>query len=111
MPHPAFIGQAFRLVRTLEFTLDQGPRKLPVRAEFLQDPAEPTHFRYRVWCLEWFELQPQYHDEPLPHEAWTTLSLPNLGEGAYFEAPDLDAAEKRFYADFQKEFSKRRAEA
>ncbi len=102
MPDPKFIGPTFRLMRTLDLALDQGHRRVPVRVEFFQNPSEPKQFRYRAWCLEWFNLQPQYHNEPLPHEAWTTLCLANFGAGDYFEAVDLEAAERRFFEDFEK---------
>ena len=97
MPALKFIGPGFRLVRTLDLVLDRAARKLPVRVELFQNPAEPKHFRYRAWCLEWFKLQPEYHEEPLPHEVWTTLCLPNLGAGDFFEAADLEAAERKFF--------------
>ena len=106
MAHPKFIGPAFRLVRTLDIVLDQGHRKLPVRVEFFQNPEEPKQFRYRTWCLEWFKLQPQYHDEPLPHEAWTTFGLPNFGAGDFFEVSDVEAAERKFFDDFEQQSSK-----
>jgi len=102
MPHPKFIGPAFRLVRTLDITLDQGHRKLPVRVELFQNPEDLKQFRYRAWCLEWFSIQPQYHDGPLPHEVWTSLCLPNCGDGDFFVAVDLDAAERKFYEDFER---------
>ena len=108
MASSKFIGPAFRLVRTLDLLIDHGFRKLPVRAEIFQDPAQPTHFRYRVWGLESFQLQPGYTTQPLPHEVLTTVCLPNLGAGDYIEAPDTDAAERRFYEDFQKEFDQGR---
>jgi hypothetical protein len=106
MPPTKFIGPAFRLARTFDLLLDQGARKLPVRVELFQDPAQPKHFRYRAWCLETFRLQPSYHNEPLPHEAWTTLCLPNFGAGDFFEAADLDAAERKFFEDFEKQSSR-----
>ena len=108
MAFPKFIGQAFRLVRSLDLVIDHGTRKLPIRVEFSQDPVHATHFRYRVFGLESFTLQPSYHDKSLSHEVFTTLCLPNLGAGDYFEAPDADAAEKRFYEDFEREFTKSR---
>jgi hypothetical protein len=91
--------------------LDQRDRKLPVRVEFFQNPDEPKQFRYRAWCLEWFKLQPQYQEEPLPHEAWTTLCLPNFGAGDFFLAENLDAAERKFFDDFEKQSSKQRDQA
>ncbi len=106
MPHPKFIGPTFRLVRTVDMVLDQGHRKLPVRVEFFQNPEEPKQFRYRAWSLEWFKLQTQYHEEPLPQEAWTTLCLPNFGADDFFEASDLDSAERKFFEDFEKQSSK-----
>lgn len=111
MPHSKFIGPAFRLVRTLDLELEQGHRRLPVRVEFFQALEEPTHFRYRAWCLECFKLQPQYHDEPLPHEVWTTLCLPNLGAGDFLEATDLDSAERRFFEDFKQQSNTDRGQA
>jgi hypothetical protein len=111
MPHPKFIGPAFRLVRTLDSVLDQGHRRIPVRLELFQNPENPRQFRYRAWVLEWFKLQTQYHDEPLPHEAWTTFCLPNFGAGDYFEASDLDAAERKFFEDFEKQPSEGRGQA
>ena len=105
MPSSQFIGPAFRLARTLDIVLDQGHRKLPVRIELFQNPQNPKQFRYRAWCLEWFKLEPQYHDESLPHEAWTTLCSPNFGAADFFEAVDLDAAERRFFEDFEKQSS------
>jgi len=106
MPPAKFIGAAFRLVRTLDLVLYQGSRKLPVRVEFFQNADKPKHFRYRAWCLEWFKLQPEHHGVPLPHEVLTTLCLPNLGAGDFFEAADLESAEKRFFEDFERHSSK-----
>ena len=108
MPPSKFIGAAFRLVRTLDLVLDQGHRKLPVRVEFFQNPQDPKQFRYRAWCLEWFKLQPQYHDEPLAHEVWTSFCLPNCGAGDFFGAANLDAAEDKFYEDFQEQSGEKR---
>ena len=102
MPPSKFIGLTFRLVRTLDLELEQGHRRLPVRVELFQAAEEPTHFRYRAWCLERFALQP-YHDKPLLHEVWTTMCLPNLGAGDFFEAADLDSAERRFFEDFEQQ--------
>ena len=95
-------------MRTLDLVLDQGHRKLPVRVEFFQNPQDPKQFRYRAWCLEWFKLQPQYHDEPLAHEVWTSFCLPNCGAGDFFVAANLDAAEDKFYEDFQEQSGEKR---
>ena len=103
MAPSTFIGPAFRLVRTLDLVIDHGFRKLPVRVEIFQDPTYRTHFRYRVWVIEAFQLRPRYSAEPLQHEVLTTVCLPNLGAADYFEAADIDAAEGRFYDDFQRE--------
>jgi hypothetical protein len=88
--------------------IDNVSRKLPIRVEIFQDPAKTTHFRYRVFGLEEFKLQPSYHEMPLPHEVFTTFCLPNMGAGEYFEADDIDAAEAKFYEDFEREFRKKR---
>ena len=102
-----FTLPAFRLVRTLDLNIDDGEQKKPVRAEFFQDPSKPTHFRYRLWGIEWFKLTTKdYPEAPLMYELLTTSCMPNLGQGEYFEAPNVDAAEKMFYEDFQKEFSR-----
>ena len=108
MPTSKFIGPAFRLVRTLNLVLDQGQRKLPVRVEFFQNLQDPNQFRYRAWCLEWFKLHPQYHAEPLAHEIWTSFCLPNCGAGDFFLAADLDAAESKFYEDFEEQSGEKR---
>ena len=102
-----FTGSVFRLVRTLDLSLDHGTRKSSVRAEIFQNPEHPTQFRYRIWGVEWFKLQTGYSTDPLPHEMLTTLCMPNLGAGDYFEAADIDAAEQRFYEDFKKEFKEK----
>ena len=101
-----FSSPAFRLVRVLELSIEDGSRKQPVRAEIFQDPSQPTHFRYRVWGLLEFRLQTTDYPENLPYQVLTTFCVPNLGTGDYFEAADLDAAEKRFYDDFEREFKK-----
>jgi len=111
MPPPKFIGPTFQLVRTLDLVLDHGHRKLPIRVEFSQNREEPTQFRYLAWCLEQFKIQPQYHDEPLLHELWTTFCLPNFGAGDFFEAANLDAAERKFFDDFKKQSNVERDQA
>ena len=42
----------------------------------------------------------------LPNEVLTTLCLPNLGAGDFFEAADLESAERRFFEDFERHSSK-----
>jgi hypothetical protein len=101
MPAAKFIGSAFRLVRTLDLVIEVRARRLQARAEIFQDPVQRTHFRYRVWYLETFGMRTNSGEEVLPHECLTTLCLPNLGSGDYFEAEDADAAERKFYEDFQ----------
>lgn len=108
MEFPKFILPVFRLVRSLELVIDHGNRRLPIRVEIFQDTANTTHFRYRVFGLEVFYLQPSYHDGPLAHEVFTTLCLPNLGAGDYFEVANVDLAEKKFFEDFEREFAKTR---
>jgi hypothetical protein len=103
-----FIGPAFHLVRTLDMVIDHGFRKLQIQVQIFQDPIHITRFRYRVWGLESFQLQPGYSAVPLDHEILTTMCLPNFGAGDYFEVEDINAAEQRFYHDFEAEFERRR---
>ena len=95
-PYPAF-----RLVRTLDLRFVANNPFRAIRAELFQDPARPTHFRYWVWGLQDFPMTVPYEDRPLTHQLLTTICLPNLGAGDFFEAADVDAAEDRFYADFR----------
>ena len=106
MAAPIFTSPAFRLIRTLDLFRDDGTRKLPIRIEIFQDPKQLTHFRYRLWGVEWFKLQTEHYPEPLPHELLTTLCMPNLGANDYFEAEDVDAAEQKVYEYFKKEFGR-----
>lgn len=99
-----FTSPGFRLVRVLELNIEDGGRQQPVRAEIFQDPLHPTRFRYRLWGLLEFRLKTTDYPEDLPYQVLTTFCVPNLGTGDYFEAADTDAAEKRFYEDFEREF-------
>ncbi len=84
----------YRLVRTLETSKQRGDAAMVVRVEIFQSATHPSQFRFWYWGLETFKIATEYHDQPLPHFLNTTLSLPNLGKGEFFEAASVEEAEK-----------------
>ncbi len=91
---PKLGSELYRLVRTLETSQQRGDAAMVVRVEIFQSATRPNHFRFWYWGLETFNIATWYHDQPLPHFINTTLSLPNLGKGEFFEAASLEEAER-----------------
>ena len=90
---PRLGSEFYRLVRTLEANQPRGDAAMVVRIEIFQSATHPERFRFWYWGLETFNIATCYHDQPLPHFINTTLSLPNLGKGEFFEAASLEEAE------------------
>lgn len=91
---PTLGSEVYRLVRTLETSQLRGDAAMVVRVEIFQSSTHPNRYRFWYWGLETFNIATWHHDQPLPHFINTTLSLPNLGKGYFFEAASLEEAER-----------------
>ncbi|MDJ0724986.1 MAG: hypothetical protein QNJ38_07745 [Prochloraceae cyanobacterium] len=61
--HPHIISPIYELVKVLEFDIDLGDDRFPLRLEIFRSLADNCLFRARIWRTEFFRIQSTFPQE------------------------------------------------
>ncbi len=61
--HPNIISSVYELLKVLEFDLDLGDDRFPLRLEIFRSLDDSCLFRARIWRTEFFRIQSSFPQE------------------------------------------------